>query len=395
MHYGVRQEQDWNALSDEQFRAILRPEIEAHYRDEIRNPSRRLLWKEQSDWYLWVAARGWIAPQWPREFGGMGLDSAKLLVFYEELERWGVARFQDHGIRMIGPMLIQHGTEEQQQRLLPPILRCEHRYCQGYSEPEAGSDLVSLRTTAQRHADGWIINGSKIWTTMAHDSTHIFVLARTSDTGTAHQQLSFFLADLATPGVTVRPIIDMAGEAELCEVFFEEVMIPADNLIGAENHGWEVANSVLGFERIHVGSPQLPESGLRQLARALDNARNADTLSVDAYAELDLDVAHLSAAYADIAQRMARGERLGSEVSLLKIVATETFQRIAETIIDTAGPAGGLRTFTRPDGQTDHVLASYYRARPSTLYGGTSEVQRNIVATRVLGLPRMRSGGSR
>jgi hypothetical protein len=335
-----------------------------------------------------MARKGWIAPSWPIEFGGMGLAPAKLLIFLEEQERWGIARFQDHGIRMIGPVLIRYGTPAQQRRLLPPILRCEQRYCQGYSEPEAGSDLAGLRTTATPDGADWVVDGTKIWTTMAYDVTHMFLLARTGSAGAKQAQISFFLLDLATPGVTIRKIRDMAGEEELCEVFLDRVRIPGDNLVGAVNQGWTVAKSVLGFERIHVGSPALPTSGLRLLEQVAGARGLADdTAFTDQIAGLRLDVEHLTAVYEEFALRLERGEELGPDVSMLKLWATETFQRIADLVIEVAGPAGGSAGAVELGGELVPVLSAYYRAKPSTIYGGSSEVQRNIIAKQVLRLP--------
>lgn len=386
--FELDQAQNWSALSDEEFRALVRARFEATYPQHLRYPSRRLLWSEQSSFYLQMARMGWIAPNWPTAFGGMGLDAAKLLIFMEEQERHGIARFQDHGIRMIGPALIRHGTPEQHRRFLPPILRCEHRYCQGYSEPDAGSDLASLRTTASEVADGWVVNGTKIWTTMAYDVTHMFLLARTGSVGPKQAQISFFLLDLATPGVTIRKIRDMAGENELCEVFFDDVVIPGENLVGSAGAGWTVAKSVLGFERIHVGSPQLPESGLRLLDEVVRARGLQDSASfTDRSAALRLDVDHLSLVYARFARELQLGHDLGPDVSMLKLFATEVFQSIADLIIEAAGPAGGAAGQVRIGGTDVSVLSSYYRARPSTIYGGSSEVQRNIIAKQVLKLP--------
>jgi alkylation response protein AidB-like acyl-CoA dehydrogenase len=388
VRYGVEPERDWNALDDDEFRALVRTEFEQHYPPALRYPSRRLLWHEQSGWYLRMAAKGWIAPNWPVEYGGLGLSSTKLLIFFEEQERHGIARFQDHGIRMIGPVLLRYGTEEQRRRLLPPILRCEHRYCQGYSEPEAGSDLASLRTTAVLDGQSWLVNGTKIWTTMAYDATQMFLLARTGDEGPPQARISFFLLDLTTPGVTIRPIRDIAGEDELCEVFLDDVRIPAENLVGEVNRGWTVAKSVLGFERIHVGSPQLPLSGLTLLERlAAARGLTDDPAYRDQVAQLRLDVAHLGDAHEQFARQLSRDEALGPDVSLLKIWATETFQRIADLVIEIAGPAGGSAGEVPVGTDQIRVLSAYYRARPSTIYGGSSEVQRDIIAKQVLKLP--------
>ena len=389
--YGVPQERDWNELTGEEFRQIMRREFERHYPERLRYPDRRLFWEEQKDWYLAMSAKGWIAPGWPVEYGGMGLSPSKLLIFMEEQERWGVARFQDHGIRMVGPILINFGSDEQRARFLPPILSCEHRYCQGYSEPEAGSDLANIQTTAVLSEDGtaFVINGHKIWTSMAHDVTHIFLLARTDTTAVKQAGISFFLAEIDTPGITVRPIRDVAGHEEFCEVFLDSVRVPSGNLIGGLNKGWSVATSLLEFERLHVGTPQLPEYALRVLHEVAE-ARGLldDPLFRSRAIALQLDVHHLRDAYAEFAAQLSRGERLGPDVSLLKIWSTEAFQRIAELIVETAGPLGGINGPVELGETRVSPLAVFYRALPSTIYGGTNEIQRNIIAKRVLNLPQ-------
>jgi alkylation response protein AidB-like acyl-CoA dehydrogenase len=388
MSYGVPQQQDWNALSDEAFRAVVRAEFETHYPAELRYPPRRLRWHENKSWFLRMAAKGWIVPGWPREYGGMGLAPAKLLIFLEEQERWGIVRFQDHGILMIGPILMRFGTEAQRRRYLPPILACEEIWCQGYSEPNAGSDLASLRTEARLEGGDFIINGQKTWTTLAHDATHIFVLARTDKDAKKQEGISFLLLDLAAPGVTVRPIRDLAGHEEFCEVFFDNVRTPASNLVGGLNRGWTVAKSLLGFERIHIGSPKLPEYGLQVLlAVARERGVLHDPLFRDRLCRLKLDVAHLGDIYTRFAAIVGRGEALGPEVSLLKIWATETFQRIADLIIETAGDCGGHAGKVQMGGERIEVLAPFYKARPCTIYGGSNEIQRNILAKQVLNLP--------
>ncbi len=388
MSYGVQQERDWNGLRDEEFRRIVRAEFEAHHPAALRFPPRRLRWSENGVWYLRMARKGWIAPNWPAEFGGMGLAPTKLLIFLEEQERWGIMRFQDHGILMVGPVLMKFGTEAQRRTYLPKILSCEHIWCQGYSEPDAGSDLASLRTRAVRDGSEFVITGQKIWTTLAQDATHMFVLARTDPDAKKQEGISFLLIDMASPGVTVRAIRDIAGHEEFCEVFLDGVRTPVANLVGELNRGWTVAKSLLGFERIHVGSPKLPEYGLQVLA-ALAKARgiDRDPVFIDRYIALKLDIEHLAASYRSFADIVVRGEPLGPEVSLLKIVATETFQRISELIVETAGPFGGhLDTVTIGDGSID-VLAPFYKARPTTIYGGSNEIQRNILARQVLRLP--------
>ena len=388
MNFGVPQQQDWNALSDEAFRAKVRAEFETHYPAELRYPPRRLRWQENKSWFLRMAAKGWIAPGWPREYGGMGLAPAKLLIFLEEQERWGIARFQDQGILMVGPVLMRFGTEEQRRSYLPPILACEAIWCQGYSEPNAGSDLASLRVEARQEGGDFVINGQKTWTSLAHDATHIVVLARTDKEAKKQQGISFLLVDIAAPGVTVRPIRDIAGHEEFCEVFFDNVRTPSSDLVGGLNQGWTVAKSLLGFERIHIGSPKLPEYGL-QVLLSVARARGVldDPVFRDRMARLQLDVAHLGDIYTHFAAIVGRGEPLGPEVSLLKIWATETFQRIAGLIIETAGDCGGHSGKVQMDGEHIELLAPFYKARQSTVYGGSNEIQRNIIAKQVLNLP--------
>ncbi len=385
--YGVPQEQDWNALSDDAFRHIIRTEFETHYPQELRFLPHRPPFKMVSDWWKRMSAKGWIAPFWPAEYGGMGLAARKALIYHEEVERWGIPRFQDHGIQMVGPVLIEWGTEEQRRRFLPSILSCGHIWCQGYSEPGSGSDLASLQTKAVLDGDDFVINGQKIWTTMAHDASHIFILVRTDPDAKKQEGISFVLADMDQPGITVRPIPDMSGYAEFCEVFFDDVRTPKGNLVGELNKGWTVAKSLLGFERIFIGSPKLPEYALEVL-ETVASARGVleDPVFRDKYVRLQLDVEHLGASYQHFADIVARGETLGPDVSMLKVWATEAFQKAADLIIETAGPLGALKGTTRMGNVDVNVLAPFYKARPATIYGGSNEIQRNILSKAVLGL---------
>jgi alkylation response protein AidB-like acyl-CoA dehydrogenase len=386
--YGVTQEREWNSLPDDEFRLLVRAEFEANYPQELRFPPGRLRWTKLSGWYLRMAEKGWIAPNWPAEYGGMGLSPAKLLIFIEEQERWGIARFQDHGVLMVGPVLQRFGTEEQRRRFLPHILSCKNIWCQGYSEPGAGSDLAGLSTRARREGDEYVIDGHKIWTTLAHDATHIFVLARTAPDAKKQEGISFLLVDLDQPGITIRPIRDMAGHEEFCEVFFDGVRTPVANLVGEENRGWTIAKSLLTFERIFIGSPKLPEYGLAMLenlarARGVEN----DPLFRDKFTQVRLDVLHLGDLYGRFADTLVRGEALGPDISMLKIWATETFQRIADLAIETAADCGGLSGDVAMGEASIDALSIFYKARVPTIYGGSNEIQRNILARQVLDLP--------
>jgi len=392
LKYGVQQERDWNAMSDDEFCGVVRSEFETNYPTQLRYPSHRLRWSSLSTWYKRMAGKGWIAPAWPCEFGGMGLSPAKLLIFLEEQERWGIARYQDHGILMIGPLLIRYGTEAQRQQFLPSILNCTNIWCQGYSEPNAGSDLASLRTRADRVEEEngavFVVNGQKTWTTLAQDATHIFLLVRTDQQAKKQEGISFLLVDMNTPGIRIRPIRDIAGQEEFCEVFLDDVKVPADNLVGEVNRGWTVAKSLLGFERVSLGSPKFCEYGLQVLSRIARLAGVCDdTVFREKFVGLQLDVTHLADAYTGFAKALVRNEPLGEDVSLLKIWSTETFQRIADLLIETAGASGSLVGEVTLGGETANILGPWYKARPATIYGGSNEIQRNIIARRVLDLP--------
>lgn len=390
--YGVAQEQDWNSLGDAQFRQIIRADFEAHYPAHLRYSPHRLRWAQLREWYLRMAAKGWIAPSWPAEYGGMGLSPAKLLIFLEEQERWGIARYQDHGVLMIGPLLIRYGNEEQRRRFLPPILACENIWCQGYSEPDAGSDLASLRTRADRHSgeggDYFLVNGQKTWTTLAQDATHLFLLARTDQDAKKQEGISFLLTPIDAPGIRIRPIRDIAGHEEFCETFLDDVRIPVGNMVGELNKGWGVAKSLLGFERVSLGSPKFCEYGLQMLLRVARLAGLQDDPGFrEKFVALQLDVTHLADAYEGFAATLLRGEPLGDDVSLLKIWSTETFQRIAELSVETAGAVGSLVGEVALGDNAVNILGAWYKARPATIYGGSNEIQRNIIARRVLELP--------
>jgi len=379
---------DWNALSDEAFRATVRGWLEANYPAALRNPPARLRWVECRDWYAQLYARGWAAPAWPVEHDGMGLNADKLMIFTEEKERLGVARTPDQGIIMIGPVLMRYGTPAQQACYLPRALSGEHIWCQGYSEPDAGSDLASLRTRALREGDEYVITGQKIWTTLAQDATHMFCLVRTDPQAKPQAGISFVLIDLSVPGITIRPIRNIAGDAEFCEVFLDNVRIPVSALVGRENDGWTIAKALLGFERIFVGSPKTCQYALNRL-EALAQARglHKDPVFVDKLTGYALDVADLESLYKEFAAALKRGETLGADVSLLKIFASETFSRLSEFILECAGPAGARVGQAAFGEQAIDVLSPYYNARPTPIYGGSNEIQRNIIAKQVLNLP--------
>ena len=363
---------DWAAMPEADFRRMVRAFLQQRYPQRLRYLSHRARWSEMREWYLTLSAQGWIAPAWPQAHGGMGLPADKLIAWIEELEQHGVARAPDQGIVMIGPLLIQHGTPEQQQRFLPRILSGEHVWCQGYSEPNAGSDLAGLRTEAMP----------------AQDANHIFMLVRTDKDARKQEGISFLLCDLRTPGITIRPILTLAGEPEFCEVFFDNVRVPAENLVGKLHGGWTIAKALLGFERIFLGSPKQSQYALGQLAR-LAQARRlfADLVFAQRFAALRLDVLDLSAAYTGFANIVRAGKPLPASVSLLKIWASETYHRIGALLVEAGEEQGAVAGDQVLDGQTFNVLSPLIGSTAAMIYGGTNEIQRNILARQVLDLP--------
>lgn len=381
-------EADWDAMSEKEFRQMLRGFYAKNYPDALRNVPRRLHWHEIKDWYLTLSRQGWVAPAWPKRFGGMGLSPEKMIAYVEEQEQYGVARAPDMGIVMIGPLLIQRGSAAQQEKFLPKIVAGEHVWCQGYSEPGAGSDLASLRTEAVRDGDHFVVNGQKIWTTLAQDATHMFALVRTDKEAKKQSGISFLLIDLATPGITIRPIKDIVGYEEFCEVFFDNVRVPVENLVGELNEGWTIAKALLGFERIFLGSPKQSRYAMSQLTAMADHlGLFSDPIFSSRYSELLLDVADQVAGYTHYADMVKRGEPLPPSVSLLKIWGTDTYQRICALLVEYAQEHGatGFNTELSPSGL--NAPAIMLNSIPSTIYGGSTEVQKEILAKHVLKLP--------
>jgi alkylation response protein AidB-like acyl-CoA dehydrogenase len=375
-------------MSELAFRAMVRSFLEAQYPTALRNPSRRLRWTEVRDWYMTLSRQGWLAPAWPKKYGGMGLPPDKLIAFIEELEDFGVARTPDQGIINLGPLLIAHGSEEQKRHWLPRILSGEHIWCQGYSEPGAGSDLASLRTEAAAQGTDFIVNGQKIWTTLAQDATHMFMLARTGKFSKPQEGISFLLADLSSPGVTVRPIRNIVGEEEFCEVFFDNVRVPQSNLVGPIHKGWDLAKALLGHERIFVGSPKTCQYAIVQL-RALAEAtgRMGDPAFLAVLAQLQLDLSDLRALYGHFADIVRSGGELPPSVSLLKIWASETYARIGCAIVEAAEDDGGADGAVHFGNRALFPTAPLMNSLVTTIYGGTNEIQRNIISRHVLRLP--------
>ncbi len=381
---------DWNAMPDDEFRAAFRDLVERRLPQELRfMRKQRPLFDEVAVWYHALAEEGWLSPVWPVEYGGMGLNPAKHMIYVEEWGRLGCPRIPDHGLGLIGPLLLAFGTEEQKAHFLPRILSGEDVWCQGYSEPNSGSDLASLRTAAVRDGDHFIVNGQKIWTTLAHCANWIFALVRTSrDEKVRQKGITVLLIDMTTPGVKVRPIANLRGETDFCEVFFDNVRVPAANLVGEVDQGWNVAKAVLGHERIFLGAPTRPEIAMERLEK-LARARGAfdDPAFLSRYAKHRLDIYDLGSAFERFAKVLREGGELGADVSILKIFTTELYQRITEETIALAGEdARYLDDIEAGNGEVD-AMNLFLDSRAPAIFGGSNEIQRNILSKAVLGLP--------
>ncbi|MGZ4455715.1 MAG: acyl-CoA dehydrogenase family protein [Nocardioides sp.] len=392
---------------DQAFRAEVRAWLEEHLSGEFADlrglggagRDHEAL-DERLAWNRHLAAHGWTCLGWPEEHGGRGLSLLRQVIFHEEYARAGApARVNHLGEELLGPTLIAFGTPEQQARFLPPIVRVEELWCQGYSEPGAGSDLANVQTKARREGDEWVLDGQKVWTSNAHFSDWIFVLARSEPGSQRHRGLSFLLVPLDQEGVDVRPIEQLTGGSEFNEVFLTGARTAADLVVGEPGEGWRVAMGLLGFERgVSVLGQVVGFSrelqGLVDVARgngALDDPVLRDRL---AQAAVELEVIRLNALRGLAA--VAGGEDSsagGGAASIAKLVWARWHQRLGELAMDVLGPAG---LTARPGAayDLDEWQRLFLFSRADTIYGGSDEVQRTILAERVLGLPQEPKGVS-
>lgn len=379
---------DLDALDDDAFRAHVRRWFDENYPAAWRFPNERLSLRATRAWTRTIFAKGWAAPNWPKEHGGMGLAPHRQVIFAEEQAHAGILRFTDHGINTVGPLLIRHGTPAQRAFFLPRCLDGEIIWTQGYSEPGAGSDLAAIRVKAEVDGDDYVINGQKIWTSFAQEADWIFMLVRSGQGEKKQEGISFLLADMKTPGITVRPIINLAGLHEFNAVFFDNVRVSKRNLVGPEGQGWAIAKALLGHERIMIGSPSRISFPFDRLG-ALMRARGGfdDPVFADRFTRIRLDVADLGATYERFVAMLRRGAQPGAEASILKLWASELYQRMTELMLDVAGADAGVNEEIDVGGSRVHPTNLFFIARPATIAGGTSEVQRNVVAKAVLRLP--------
>ena len=372
------------------FRNEVRTWIEANLPAPLRGRTNRPPPAELMPWYRTLSRKGWIAPHWPKEHGGMGATLNEQIIMTEELARVGAPQLPAQGLNHIGSILIEFGTDAQKAKHLPPILSGDVIWAQGYSEPGAGSDLASLATRATLDGDRFVVRGQKIWTTWAHHSHWIFALVRTDPQAQPrHAGISFLLLDLHSPGVRVRPIRTIAGDDEFAEVFFDDVVVPAENLVGKLNDGWRIANALLGHERLGTSSPQyalIALERIKTMARA--SGVMADPAFRDRLAAASINVTALSALFSHAVELTNRQRSLGPDSSIIKIFGSELLQSLNDLLVEAAGSDAAMENPVLTEFGAVDVSTPFLQVRRATIYGGSSEIQRNIVARRVLNLPQ-------
>ncbi|MBW4053224.1 MAG: acyl-CoA dehydrogenase [Proteobacteria bacterium] len=391
----------------ERFRARTADWLEANCPAQMHGPAasdedtcwggRRLRFASaaQGLWLERMVAQGWTAPEWPREYGGAGLDPARARILREQMRRLDCrAPLTSFGISMLAPALLRFATEAQRREHLPRIARGEIRWCQGYSEPGAGSDLASLATRAEDRGDHFLVNGQKIWTSYADQSDWIFCLVRTDTTAAKHKGISFLLIDMDTPGVTTRPIRLISGKSPFCETFFENVRVPKDNLVGAPGGGWEIAKYLLTHERESIGSMDLLPHGAAELhdlavsSVGMEHGRLADGMLRAELARWQVDSLALRLTLERLREEAGAGQGLGAGSSVLKYYGTELNKRKEDLAMSIAGVRGLLWRDTAhgvPGGA--QTARAWLRSKGNSIEGGTSEIQLNIIAKHLLGLP--------
>ena len=383
----------------DQVRTYLEASLPQDLQQKVLN-HKRLSREDFVRWHKILAKQGWVATGWPAEYGGTGWTATQRHIFEEECARAGTPAILPFGVNMVAPVIMAFGNQAQKDYYLPRILSCEDWWCQGYSEPGSGSDLASLKTRAERDGDHYIVNGQKTWTTLAQHADMIFCLVRT-DTGVRKQEgISFLLIDMKTPGITVRPIIMLDEEHEVNEVFFDNVKVPVENLIGEENKGWTYAKYLLGHERTNIAAVGRAKRELQFLKRiAAKHQKNGLPLIDDAVyaskvASLEVELMALEITVLRVISQDSG--RPGPEASLLKIKGTEIQQRLTELMVEAVGPYGLPFDPAFLEGETEHSIVGdddaaplapyYFNFRKTSIYGGSNEIQKNIITQMILGL---------
>ncbi len=393
--------------ADLAFRDEVRAFLDTALTDDIREGARltpgvRTMPEMAQRWTKKLAEKGWLCHNWPAEFGGPGWNTVRKYIFESECAMAGTPTINNMGIRMVGPVVMKYGTEEQKAEVLPSILKDEFQWCQGYSEPGSGSDLASLQTRAVADGDDYIVNGSKIWTSGAHYADKIFCLVRTSTEGKKQEGISFLLFDMDLPGIKVEPVVMFSGEHELNQVFFEDVRVPQANRVGPENKGWTVAKYLLEFERGGIAyTPPVKASLARLRDIAGEEAGGGEKLIEDddfrrQLSHLETQVQANEFTEMRVMSALSQGQNPGTASSMFKLRGSELLQQTLELTMRAIGyysnvfqpdaytPGANVDPIAPKHGVT--ASAKYFNQRAATIYAGSSEVQRNIIAKHVLGL---------
>jgi alkylation response protein AidB-like acyl-CoA dehydrogenase len=363
---------------------------------------KKLTKEDHQRWQKILAAKGWYATHWPEEYGGVKWSPVQKHIWDEESCHYGVPRSVPFGVNMVAPVIIKFGSEEQRQHYLPKILSGEHWWCQGYSEPGAGSDLASLKCRAERQGDHYIVNGQKTWTTLGQHANMIFCLVRTNTEVKKQEGISFLLIDMDTPGISVRPIVTLDGEHEVNEVFFQDVKVPVENLVGEEDKGWTYAKYLLTYERTGLAGIGLSKAALEHLkalaSRCVKNGKPLleDTSFSQRIAKVEIDLMAASISNLRIIAAVEGGGMPGAESSMLKVKGTEIRQSINDLARRALGPYA--LPFLEEEMSLDYdgeflsdenaapVTPQYFNNRKLSIFGGSNEIQKNIVSKMILGL---------
>jgi len=366
------------AFRDE-VRAFLAESLPADIRHKVLE-GERVSRDDTVTWQRILHRHGWGGPTWSKEFGGTGWDPVRQYIFEEECAAAGAPRLLPFGLKMVGPVIMAFGNAAQQKRFLPRILTGEDWWCQGYSEPGAGSDLASLKTRAERRGDHYLVNGQKTWITLAQHADWIFCLVRTNPEAKPQQGISFLLVDMRSKGVTVRPIITMDGAHEVNEVWFEDVSVPLEDLVGEENKGWTYAKFLLGHERANIAGVGISKRELQRLRHIASHQRKhgrpllEDPHFAARVAQVEIDLMALEITNLRVLSAESERRAPGPEASLLKIKGTEIQQALTELMLQATGSFTGL------------LAATYLNMRKTSIYGGSNEIQKNIISGSILGL---------
>ncbi|WP_454874691.1 acyl-CoA dehydrogenase family protein [Paraburkholderia xenovorans] len=391
--------------ADSAFRADICAWLEANLPRELSDKvlnHKRLSRADFASWHKLLGTRGWSVVAWPKEYGGPDWDATQRHIWDEECARIGAPSVLPFGVSMVAPVLMKYGNEAQKRHYLPRILDGTDWWCQGYSEPGSGSDLASLRTRAERVGDHYVVNGQKTWTTLGQYADMMFCLVRTDSGAKKQEGISFLLIDMKTPGITVRPIITLDEDHEVNEVFFEDVKVPIENLVGEENRGWTYAKYLLGHERTGIARVGQSKRELVFLKRlALNQKKNGKPLLQDPVfaakvASLEIELMALEVTVQRVVANETGGRGPGPEASMLKIKGTEVQQALTELMFEAVGPLAAPFDIPFLEGEREHSLAGdddaaplaayYFNFRKTSIYGGSNEIQKNIIAQMILGL---------